>query len=52
MFDAELSFKLHRVTWWTREDVEEPELTDNESDDDDIDPHISTEKPKREHWSF
>ena len=28
--------QLHRLTWWTRYDTEEPNLTDDEEDDDDI----------------
>ena len=39
-------FQLHRVTWWTRNDTEEPELTsdeDNDTDDDKNDENYELE---------
>ena len=45
-FILKLNLQLHRVTWYTRKDYEEPELTDyDEADDEDDKP--PKPKPKR-----
>ncbi len=40
--------QLHRVTWWTRNDLEEPDLTDNENDETDEEHDTETQKPQPE----
>nr|XP_034300162.1 sodium/glucose cotransporter 4-like isoform X2 [Crassostrea gigas] len=38
--------KLHRLTWWTKDDEEEPELTDDEDEEVHISVHVKGEDSK------
>lgn len=38
--------KLHRLTWWTKDDEEEPELTDDEDEEVHISVHVKGEDTK------